>query len=131
MPIYHVRAAQLGELQVREWRRRLARTVGLLFANLVLCAIGLLLFDESDNPLREKAFTAVWNAVNLVSTLGDFSVLNNAQKAFVIGTVFSFLMITGYAISNLSGMLANHVVVIGFAPLGRGRPKRRALPARP
>ncbi len=140
MPIYHVRAAQLGELQVREWRRRLARTVGLLFANLVLCAIGLLLFDESDNRLREKAFTAVWNAINLVSTLGDFSVLNNAQKGFVIGTVFIFLMITGYAISNLSGMLGsapavsyresrrmqqqvdklvNHVVVIGFGPLGQ------------
>jgi hypothetical protein len=139
MPIYHVRAAHLGELQVREWRRRLANTVALLLSNLVLCAVGLLLLDESGRGLRAKAFTAAWNSVNLVSTLGDFSALNDAQKAFVIGTVFIFLMIAGYAISSLSGMLgsapvvsyresrrmqqevdklANHIVVIGFGPLG-------------
>ncbi len=140
MPIYRVRAARLGELEIREWRRRLARALGLLLSNLVLCAVGLLLLDESDQGLREKGFTAIWNATNLVATLGDFSGLNHSQRVFMIGTMFIFLMVAGYAISNLSGTLSsapalsyrenrrmeqqldklvNHVVVIGFGPLGQ------------
>jgi hypothetical protein len=140
MPIYHVREARLGAQQVREWRRRAAGTVVLLVGNLVLCAIGLLLLDESGQSLGVKTFDAVWNATNLISTIGDFLPLSRAQRVFVTGTMFAFLIIGGFAISRLSGILssapavayrenrrmqgqldklANHVVVIGFGPLGQ------------
>lgn len=85
-------------------------------------------------------FTAVWNAANLVTTLGNFNSLSETQKLFMIGALFTFLLIGGYAISQLAGILSsdavmahrenrsmertlahivNQVLVIGFGPLGQ------------
>lgn len=140
MPIYRVIEPGLGHLRVQEWQRRAFRTLGLLFLTLVGCMVGLIFLEPSDEPLTRKAFTALWNAVNLVSMLGDFTDFTNSQKMFVIVTVVIFMIIGGYAVSTLTGILssdavmahwenkamersldhlANHVVVIGFGELGR------------
>jgi len=140
MPVYRVVEPRLGRLKVKEWWRRALRTLGLLILALVGCAVGLFLLDPADEPLTRKAFTAVWNAANLVTTLGDFTGFNESQKTFMIGAMFTFLFIGGYAVSQLTGMLSsdavmmhrenrsmkrtldhldNHIIVIGFGPLGR------------
>jgi hypothetical protein len=140
MPVYHVIEPGLGQLRVQEWRRRAARTLGLLFLTLIGCTVGLILLEPVDEPLARKAFTALWNAVNLIATLGDFTDFTNGQKGFVIVTIVIFMLIGGYAVSTLTGILssdavmahrenramartleqlANHIVVIGFGPLGR------------
>jgi|SRR5262245_816021 len=140
MPVYRVLDPGLGRLRVQEWRRRAARTLGLLFLTLVGCTAGLIVLSPTNEPLARKAFTALWNAVNLITTLGDFTDFTDSQKMFVIVTMVMFMMIGGYAISTLTGILssdavmahrenramthtldhlANHVVVIGFGPLGR------------
>jgi len=140
MPIYDVRSAALGRDLIRHWRLRVARTFGLLFVCLVLCAAGLFALDASNRPVRDRAFTAVWNASNLFSTLGDFNGLDDREKAFLIGTMLVFIAVGGYALTSLSGLLtsvpalayrenrrvqrqldqlSNHVVVIGFGPLGQ------------
>jgi hypothetical protein len=140
MPIYHVIEPELGRLRVQQWRRQAVRTLGLLFLTLISCTAGLILLEPADVPLSHKAFTALWNAVNLITTLGDFTEFTDGQKMFVIMTMLIFMIIGGYAVSTLTGILssdavmahrenkamertlaqlANHVVVIGFGALGR------------
>jgi voltage-gated potassium channel Kch len=114
--------------------------IGLLGASVGISAIGLAALDNSDKPLTSKLFDGLWNAANLVTTLGNFTDFSERQKVFVMATMLAFLTIGGYAISKLSGLLssdaalalrenrmmesqldrlANHVIVIGFASLGK------------
>ena len=123
-----------------EWRRRARHALGMLLLVLLGCAVGLAVLDRSTEPLRQKAFTALWNAANLITTLGDFTHLDDGQKRFMLLAMFSAMVVAGLAISRLSGMLssegviaylenrsmertldhlADHVIVIGFGPLGR------------
>jgi len=125
---------------MQEWRRRVLRIVGLLLVTLAVCAIGLIALDSSGRPMPAKMFQALWNALNLVTTLGDLNGLDERQKAFMMATMIAFLVIGGYAVSSLTGVLsgravmvfrenekmkhrlddlANHVIVIGFGALGR------------
>ena len=140
MPIYRVVEARVARLQFQEWRRRVLRIVGLLLVTLALCAIGLIALDSSGQPLPAKIFRGVWNALNLVTTLGDLTDLDVREKVFMMATMIAFLVIGGYAVSSLTGVLssdavmvfrenekmkhkldnlANHVIVIGFGALGR------------
>jgi voltage-gated potassium channel len=130
----------LSGLHIPEWRRRALHTVVLLLGTLVFCAIGLIVLDNSNHLLPAKMFRGFWNALNLVTTLGDFSGLERRDKVFMMFTMVAFLMIGGYALSSLTGFfssdaemtrrenrymerkldrLASHVIVIGFGPLGR------------
>ena len=139
MPIYRVIEPLVGQLQQREWRRRVLHVVGLLLVTLGVCAIGLIALDSSDQPLPARIPRGVWNALNLVTTLGDFTGLNEREKVFMMATMIAFLAIGGYAVSGLTGVLssnavmafrenrtmehkldklANHVIVIGFGALG-------------
>ncbi len=140
MPIYRVLEPRLGVLHMREWRRRVLHTVALLLATLALCAIGLILLDTSGLLLPAKVFRGLWNALNLVTTLGDFTSLDQREKLFMMATMGAFLVIGGYALSSLTGFLSSdavmirrenknmerkldhltdHVIVIGFGTLGR------------
>lgn len=140
MPIYRTFESRFGLLHLQEWRRRALRTFALLALALVGCMAGLLLLDSSPDSFDERAFNALWNAANLLSTLGDFTGFNDRQKVFMIATMFVVLIIGGYAVSRLTGLLSSeavmafrenrsmrctlddltrHVVVIGFGPLGQ------------
>lgn len=140
MPIYRVMEPRVGELHLQEWRRRVLHIVGLLLVTLAVCAIGLIALDSSGQPLAAKMFRGLWNALNLVTTLGDLTGLDEREKVFMMATMIAFLVIGGYAVSGLTGVLsseavmrfrenkkmehkldnlANHVIVIGFGALGR------------
>ena len=140
MPIYRVVEPRAGRLQMQEWRRRVLHIVGLLLMTLGVCAIGLIVLDSSGQSLPAKMFRGLWNALNLVTTLGDLTDLDEREKVFMMATMIAFLVIGGYAVSSLTGILssdavlafrenrkmehkldnlASHVIVIGFGPLGR------------
>jgi voltage-gated potassium channel len=140
MPIYRVIEPRLSGLYLREWGHRVLHTVALLLLVLIACAIGLIALDTSSHPLPDKLFRALWNALNLVTTLGSFTSLDQREKLFLMATMVAFLIVGGYALSSLTGFLssdavithrenrkmdrklerlANHVIVIGFGPLGR------------
>ena len=140
MPIYRVVEPRAGVRHLREWRRRVLRAVALLLGTLAVCAIGMMVLDNSGELMPARVFRGLWNALNLVTTLGDFTSLDQREKLFMMATMFVFLMIGGYALSNLTGFLssesvitrrenksmehklerlADHVIVIGFGALGR------------
>jgi hypothetical protein len=131
---------RVGRLHRQEWRRRVLHIVGLLLVTVAACAIGLTALDTSGQPLPAKVFRGVWNALNLVTTLGDLTGLDEREKVFMMATMIAFLVIGGYAVSSLTGILssdavmalrenrkmehkldnlASHVIVIGFGALGR------------
>jgi voltage-gated potassium channel len=112
--------------------------VGLLLATLAACAIGLAALDSSGEPWPAKMFRGVWNALNLITTLGDLSDLDERERVFMMATMVGFLVVGGYAVSTLTGILsgegviafrenkkmehkldslANPVIVIGFGAL--------------
>ncbi len=112
-----------------------------LFAIILLAtALGLAVLDPTNNPLPTKFFDALWNATNLVTTLGDFTPFTDAQKVFMIAASFSIMVLGGYAITQTINWLTSpiaainrenrhmsrnfenlrdHVIVIGYSPLGR------------
>ena len=139
MWIFRVDEPRLGRIRIREWRRRARHTVALLFLLLGGAATGLVVLDSSSNSFRNKLFNAIWDGVNLVTTVGDFAEFNENQKVFMLVAMLSTLVIGGFAVSKLTGMLsgddvmayrenrimehklehlANHVVVVGYHSLG-------------
>ena len=140
MSIYRALEARRSQKQVEEWQRRVLRSVALLMLALACCMTGLFLLDPSADAASRKAFRALWNAVNLLSTLGDFTSFNDRQRGFLIATMLLFGFIGGYAVTNLYGLLSgnafalhkenqfmkrllgqlgNHVVVVGYGVLGQ------------
>ncbi|KJK24255.1 potassium transporter TrkA [Burkholderiaceae bacterium 16] len=139
MWLYRVDEPHLGALRIREWRRRVRHTIGLLILLLVGAVVGLVLLDRSNAPTGTKLFAALWDGMNLVTTLGDFSEFDEQRKVFMLVAMVATMLGGGYAVTRLTGMLsgddvmayrenramerkleklANHVVVVGFDSLG-------------
>ncbi len=110
--IYHLEEPYLGARRVREWRRRALHTLGLLVLILGCATAGLGLLDRSRNPLSTKVFTALWNGVNLISTLGDFSDFGEGQKEFMVMAAIATMSIGAFAVTNLTGLLSGDDVMI-------------------
>jgi voltage-gated potassium channel len=140
MPIYRVLELRSGQRRIREWRRGVLHTAGLLAAVLGVCALGMVLLDRSGQPLPGKVHRGLWNALNLVTTLGDFSTLDVREKNFMMLTMIFFMVVGGFALTRLSGILSSdavwslrenkgmeeklsrltgHVIVLGFGTLGQ------------
>jgi voltage-gated potassium channel len=140
MPLYRIVDHQRGHLLLNQWKRALIRAVVLLGATVLACTIGLMLMDPGGGTWSQKGFSALWNAANTVSTLGDFTDFTRAQQAYMMLTMFAFLLIGGYAMTTLTGILSsdevrafrenrtmtkmletlhNHAIVVGFGPVGR------------
>jgi voltage-gated potassium channel len=139
MRILRIDEPRLGVIRIREWRRHARHTIGLLFMLLAAAAIGLVVLDHSSASFPDKLFTALWNGVNLITTLGAFTDFNQAQRIFMLMAMIATVLIGGFAISRLTGMLSgddvmfyrenrvmertleqltDHVVVVGFHSLG-------------
>jgi voltage-gated potassium channel len=145
MQIYRVDEPRLGALRIQEWRHRALRAFGLLLLILIAVASGLALLDDSNDPLPQKVFNGVWDGLNLVTTLGAFNAFDARQKAFMLIAMLATMLVVGLAISTLTGLLsgddvmvyrenramerrlehlANHMVVVGFRPLGEAVAER-------
>jgi len=140
MPLYRIVEHRRGQLLLNQWKRALIRAIVLLVATLLACTAGLMMLDPAGGSWRQKAFTALWNSANTVSTLGDFTDFTRSQQAFMMLTMIAFVLIGGYAMTSLTGMLSsdevrtfrenktmtkmletlhNHAIVVGFGPVGR------------
>jgi hypothetical protein len=139
MPLYTTVPPAEGRRQLHEWRMSLLRAAGLLLLTLFGCMAGLLFLDQLEEPLSARLFRALWNSANTISTLGDLSNLNDDQKWFMIGAMFTLVTVGGFAISHLTGIisasdvqayreyrrverklagLSGHVLVAGYGAFG-------------
>ena len=44
------------------------------------CMAGLFMLDDSTDPLGDRLFSALWNAANTISMIGDLNPLNHDQE---------------------------------------------------
>lgn len=111
-----------------------------LIALVMVTALGLFLLDtRNDGSVGHRMFRSVWDAFNGVTTLGDFSDLNQSQKIYMMLS-FAFVVTLGsYALTALGELLvgqdmselretrrtrramqnvANHIILIGYNALG-------------
>ncbi|MEI6001769.1 NAD-binding protein [Paraburkholderia bengalensis] len=140
MGIYRVDEPRLGAVRVREWRRRARHAIALLVLLLIAATTGLMLLDGSSAPFSTRLFAAMWDAVNLITTLGDFSDFDERQKIFMLGAMFVTMLVAAFALTRLTGILSgddviayrenramerklehldNHVVIVGYRSLGQ------------
>jgi voltage-gated potassium channel len=139
LSFYRVRDPSRGAHRLRVWRRQAVRALAMLLALMAFSTFGLALLDPDARPYTAKLFAGLWNSVNIVSTLGDFSTFNTQQRQFMIVMMLSTMFIGGFAITRLTGLLSNedvltyrenrhmqrtlnrlvnHVVVVGFDAVG-------------
>jgi hypothetical protein len=109
---FHLRDPLRGRQRFQVWRTQALKTLAILVALILVCAAGLAYLDTSNLSLHDKLLQGVWNAVNLLSTLGDFSTFNQAQKRYMIMMVVAAVLIGGVAITNLTGLLSSEDVMI-------------------
>jgi voltage-gated potassium channel len=140
LTIYRFIEPRIGRARLSQWRWGALRVLLLLALIIVLSAVGLALLDNSENEVRHKLLLGLWNAVNLVSTLGDFSSFDERQKTFMMVAMLCVMVTGAYAITQLTGLLSSpevvayrenrrmehaldklsgHVVVIGYVGLGK------------
>ncbi len=140
MAIYRVIAPRVGRRRLNEWRRRARYIMMFLVGIIVSCAVGLALLDDAERPLAHKLLDGLWNAANLVTTLGAFTPFDLRQKGFMLFIMLGVIITAAYAIGQLTGILSHpdvvayrenlrmerslnalggHVVVLGFIGLGQ------------
>ena len=68
--------------------------------------VGLFVLDDSVEPLGARLFGALWNAANTITMIGDLNPLNHEQEVFMIGAMFTLMVVGGYAITVLTGVLS-------------------------
>lgn len=110
--MYRIEEPRLGGLRIKEWRRRTHLAIALLFLVLTGSTLGIALLDHTDAPASTKTFTAFWDAINLITTLGDFSDFNADQKVFMLVAIIVTMVVAGYALRQLTGMLSGDDVMI-------------------
>jgi hypothetical protein len=137
MLIYRIDEPRFGAMRAREWRLRALHALSQVLIVLGFAATGVAVLDKSNNSLGEKVFTAVWNGVNLVTTLGDFSEFGEGQKEFMLMAMFATMLVGAFAVTKLSGVLSGDEVMIHREnrimqhklehPAKRGRQRRRFM----
>jgi len=139
MPVLKVYEPKEGKEKLWHFRLLLLKTASLFLVAILFCAGGLYLFDESGAPVSERALNATWNAFNRLTTLGDLTALSRTQKVFLLLGMLLLVMVGGYGISAIPGILSDpqvlqirasrkaaramrhmtdHVIVAGFGSIG-------------
>jgi voltage-gated potassium channel len=111
MPIYRFVEPRLGRRFMHEWRVRAARVLVLLGLIIAFATAGLAVLDNSADPFAHKLLLGLWNAINLVTTLGDFSTFDVRQRLFMLGTMLGAMIIGAFAVSQLTGILSSSEVL--------------------
>jgi hypothetical protein len=111
MPIYRFTQPRLGRGRLDTWRLRAFRMVALLAALIAICAVGLALLDNSSRDLQGKLMLGLWNALNLITTLGDFSTFDASQRGFMLFIMLGVIVLGAYSMSQLTGILSSEAVL--------------------
>jgi hypothetical protein len=140
LAIYRFIEPRLGRMRLHQWRISALRVLLLLAVIVMLTTVGLALLDNSSNTPDQRLLDGFWNAVNLVTTLGDFTAFDPRQKTFMMGAMLCVVITGAYAITQMTGILSSpeviafrenhrlehtlktltgHTVVLGYVGLGK------------
>ena len=140
MPVLKVYEPKEGKEKLWHFRLLFLKTASLFLVAIFFSAGGLYLLDQSGAPVSERALNATWNAFNTLTTLGDLTELSRTQKVFLLLGMLLLVMVGGYGISAIPGILSDpqvlqirasrkaaramrhvtgHVIVAGFGSIGR------------
>lgn len=145
MAIYRFSAAQIGKARLRDWRRRVFGLALFLALVVLAAATGLSMLDDPDVPSAQRWLNALWNALNMITTTGDFRQLDSRQRVLMMLVMVIVVVLGASAIGQLTGILSSpevvtykenrrmqreldrlsqHAVVIGYVGLGRAIAER-------
>lgn len=99
-------------------RRQFLAAVGIIAITLAGAAAGMVLLSDEHRDLPELIGEGLWNAVNALSTAGDFGTLGRGQKVWM----GAMLVVGGAAMVYATGTLTS--LVVSGAPW-RARQQRR------
>ena len=139
MAIFRILEPTVGKLHYRNFLHQTFRVLVMLMVVTFTCAVGLYLLDETPRATGLRLFDAIWDAANTITTLGDLTDLTRRQEAFLLVAMFTLMIVGGYAITTLTGILASsevlafrenrkvarmlsrlnhHDIVVGFSKVG-------------
>lgn len=139
MPIYRVFGSESGGERYAQLIRTVRSVAWLLFLAVSFATAGLYLLDDPALSVRNRLTNALWNTVNTLTTMGDYTDLDLRQKFFLMIFMIVLLAVGTYSISSLAGILSSpevvtfrenrrmerklaqlsgHVIVTGFGEIG-------------
>ncbi len=139
MPIYRVFATQGGPERYGQLIRTVKNVAGLLLTVAAFATVGLYLLDDQSQSTFHRVTNALWNTVNTLTTMGDYTDLDLRQKFFLMVFMIVLLAVGTYSVSSLAGILSSpevvtfrenrrmekrldqlsgHVIVAGFGAIG-------------
>lgn len=118
MPIFTRQSNESELARHHSVRRQFLAAVAIIATTLAAAATGMVLLSEEQRDLSALIGEGLWNAVNALSTAGDFGTLGRGQKVWM-GVV---LVVGGAAMVYATGTLTS--LVVSGAPW-RARQQRR------
>jgi voltage-gated potassium channel len=106
MPILQRQSHESALARHHSVRRQFLASVAVILLTLLLAAAGIMFFEDDRASVDERVAKGLWNAVNAISTAGDFGDLDGRQKVWV-GVV---LVVGGAAMLFATGTLTSLLV---------------------
>jgi voltage-gated potassium channel len=142
VPVYTVQSDRVGSVVLRGLRRRFLRALTILAAVVVVIAMGFFAIDVAQDPqgsLRDHSFEAVWNTLNLVSTVGSLTRVSPLERAWGMLAIIVGLGAALYGFGTLQALFhgdvarllerrkmqktlhetKGHIVVCGYGRVGQ------------
>jgi voltage-gated potassium channel len=140
VPTYEVQSDRVIEESLAELRRRFRIAVALLVITVVISTGGFVVLGRHEGPLTSQIFLALWDTLNLVSTVGNLQEqFTSPQRVWAMLVMMFGLGAVLYGFSTLQGMLhggdvfrlyarrrmqkslatmSDHIIVCGYGHVG-------------
>lgn len=142
VPIYTVQSDRAATRLFRNLQERLLRAILLLALCVAVFTVGFFIIDLVQNgsgPVGGRFFDALWNTLNLVSTVGNLKDVSTLERAWAMLTIVVGLGAVLYGFGSLQALfqvdvaglierrnmkrklkeLSNHIAVCGYGRVGR------------
>ncbi len=142
MPVFTIHPDRVTEDFVRDLRRRAVMALALLLGIITISTISLMILDRHpDLSLYDRFLNALWDTLNLISTVGSLTEdLSSGQRVWAILVIALGLGAALYAFGTLQSLmhagdvrrlyvrrkmqlalnsLENHFIICGYGVVGR------------
>jgi len=112
MPIYTLQSDRVAEESARRLKNRFRTAIGALLLTALISTSGFILLDpHPDDPLSERTLIALWDTVNLVSTVGSLDEsINNTQRIWSMFVITFGLGAVLYGFGTIQALFQGEVL---------------------